>query len=237
MTDHATGTATVLAGVLLIALPVAFNATFAGLARLFDYPDVLRRPTEEILAKFRAGGSALVLLWWAFAMTAVLLAPLAVLLAASLAGADPLLLGVGAVAGVLAALVQFLGLIRWPFLVPYLARAVADPQATPARKDAVDTVFQSFNRFLGVAVGEHLGYLFTGAWTTLVGAAILQTDVVPGWVGSIGIVIGAVLAACSLEFVGPFEPGGWKVAAAVTPIAYIGWSLWLVGVGVALLWA
>jgi len=26
---------------------------------------------------------------------------------------------------VLAALVQFLGLIRWPFLVPYLARLVA----------------------------------------------------------------------------------------------------------------
>jgi hypothetical protein len=227
---------TVIAGVLLIGLPVAFNVAFAALARLFDYPDILRRPTEEILEKFRAGGPGLVLLWWAFAMTAVLLAPLAVLLAGSLAGADPVLLGVGMVIGVLAALVQFLGLIRWSFLVPYLARAVADPEATPARKEAIDIVFQSFNRFLGVAVGEHLGYLFTGAWTILVGVALLQTDAVPGWLGSIGIVVGAILAACSLEFVGPFEQRGWKLAAAVTPFAYIAWSLWLVGVGIGILW-
>lgn len=46
--------------------------------------------------------------------------PLAVLLAGSLTGADPVLLGTGATIGVLAALVQFLGLIRWPFFVPSL---------------------------------------------------------------------------------------------------------------------
>ena len=232
-----TDTVTVITGVLLIGLPVAFNAAFAALGRLFDYPNILRRPTEEILEKFRAGGSTLVLLWWAFAMTAVLLAPLAALLPGSLAGADPVLLRIGTVTGVLAALLQFLGLVRWPFLVPYLARAVVDSEATPARKEAVDVVFQAFNRYLGVAVGEHLGYLFTGSWTILTGAAVLQTDAVPGWLGAIGILVGAILAACSLEFVGPFERNGWKAAAAVTPFAYIAWSLWLVGVGIALLWA
>ncbi|MBT2594674.1 DUF4386 family protein [Arthrobacter sp. ISL-72] len=76
-----------------------------------------------------------------------------------------------------------------------------------------------------MAVGEHLGYLFTGAWSLLVGAAILQSDVVPAWLGVVGIVVGAVLALCSLEFVGPFERGGWKVAAAMTPVIYIAWSL------------
>ena len=65
-----------------------------------------------------------------------------------------------------ASVVQFLGLIRWPFLVPYLAREEsARPDAAPARQEAIDIVFQSFNRYLGVAVGEHLGFLFTGAWT------------------------------------------------------------------------
>ena len=57
---------------------------------------------------------------------------------------------------------QFLGLIRWPFLVPYLARADAEPDASPARREAVDVVFQSFNRYLGVGVGEHLGYAAHG---------------------------------------------------------------------------
>lgn len=66
-------------------------------------------------------------------------------------------------------------------------------------------MFQSFNRYLGVAVGEHLGYLLTGAWTVLVGVALTQSTVAPGWLGIPGIVIGVLLALCSLELVGPFE--------------------------------
>lgn len=227
--------AAIAAGVLLIALPLAFNAAFAALAAAFDYPDILRRPTEEVLERFRAGGSRLVLLWWVFAMTAVLFAPLAVLVAGSLSGADPALLGTGATIGVLAALVQFLGLIRWPFLVPYLARAIDEPDATPARKEVIDVVFQAFNRYLGVAVGEHLGYLLTGAWSILVGIAITTSAVVPAWLGVVGIIVGATLAVCSFEFVGAFELRGWKLAGRLTPIAYIAWSVWLVATGIALL--
>jgi hypothetical protein len=85
---------------------LAFNLAFGLLAVRFDYPDVLRLPTDEVLARFREGGSSLVLLWWAFAMTAVLLAPLVVLLGLSLSGADGALVVVGITVGVLAALVQ-----------------------------------------------------------------------------------------------------------------------------------
>jgi hypothetical protein len=45
------------AAALLIALPLAFILCFLLLAQRFDYPDVLRRPTSEVLARFRAGGS------------------------------------------------------------------------------------------------------------------------------------------------------------------------------------
>jgi hypothetical protein len=226
---------TTITGILLIAIPIAFNAAFAALARTFDYPDILRRPTAEILQKFHAGGSTLVLLWWGFAMTAVLLTPLAILVSLSIAGADPTVLFVAAAVGVVASVVQFLGLIRWPFLVPYLARESAATEGNPARHEAIEIVFQSVNRYLGVAVGEHLGYLFTGAWSALVGVAILQSSNVSGWIGVAGIVVGVALALCSLEFVGAFEPRGWRVAAAATPIVYILWSLWLVATGIALL--
>jgi hypothetical protein len=228
-------TETVAVAVLLIVLPVVFNAVFAGLAIAFDYPGILRRPTDEVLRRFRRGGSRLVLLWWAFAMTPVLLAVLAGLLPAALPGASPSVLALGTIVGVLAGLVQFLGLIRWPFLVPYLARVNADPDAPPGRKDAVDVVFQSFHRYLGVAVGEHLGLLFTGAWSVLVGVAVTQSDSLPVWLGIVGIVVGAVLALCSFEFVGSFENHGWPVAARLTPLAYIVWSVWLVATGVLLL--
>jgi hypothetical protein len=225
----------VVAGVLLILLPIAFNVCFSLLAQRFEYPDILRRPTSEVLARFRSGGAGLLVLWWAFALTAVLLAPVAVLLAAALVGENSAVVAVAATTGVLAGVVQFLGLIRWPFMVPYLARADAEPNVSPARREAIDIVFQSFHRYLGVAVGEHLGYLFTGTWTVLVGAALTQADVAAPWLGVTGIVIGALLALCSLEFVGPFEPIGWKLAGALTPIAYIAWSLWLATTGIALL--
>jgi hypothetical protein len=39
---------------------------------------------------------------------------------------------------------------------------------------------------------------------------------------------------CSLEFLGPHEPTGWKLAEKLTPIAYVLWSLWLFATGVAL---
>jgi uncharacterized protein DUF4386 len=224
-----------LAGLLLIGVPVAFNVAFALLATRFDYPDILRRPTEEVLARFREGGTALVLVWWAIALSAVLFAPLVVLLARAISDADGTLLAVSATVGVLAALVQFLGLIRWPFLVPYLARIAAEPDATPARHETIDVVFQSFNRYLGVAVGEHLGYALTGAWSLLTGVALTQTTAVPSWLGIAGIVIGPTLMLCSLEFVGRSERTGWKLAGSLTPITYIAWSVWLVATGIALL--
>ena len=223
------------AGILLIALPIAFNALFALLGMRFDYPDILRRPTAEVLARFREGGTGLVLLWWAFALSALAFAPLVVLVSQAVADADGTLLAVGTTVGVLAAIVQFLGLIRWPFLVPYLARVDAEAGASPGQREAVDVVFQSFNRYLGVAVGEHLGYGLTGAWSVLTGAALTQTAAVPSWLGLVGIVVGAILMLCSLEFVGRFEPKGWDLAARVTPFAYVVWSLWLAATGVALL--
>jgi hypothetical protein len=224
-----------IAGLLLIAVPIAFNAAFALLASRFDYPDILRRPTPEVLARFRAGGTPLLLTWWAFALTAVLMVPLVVLLSRAIDDADATLLSLATTVGVLAAAVQFLGLVRWPFLVPYLARADAEPGASEARREAVDVIFQSFNRYLGVGVGEHLGYALTGAWTTLIGIALTQTGAAPGWIGVVGIVIGPVLLLCSLEFVGGHERDGWKLAEKLTPIAYVAWSLWLIAAGVALL--
>jgi hypothetical protein len=223
-----------IAGGFLIGVPILFNVGFGLLAQRFDYPDVLRRPTHEVLSRFRAGGSSLIVIWWMFALSAVLFAPLAVLLAGELADADSTLVALSVLTGVLAALVQFLGLIRWPFLVPYLAREAEDAEPGSARGEAVDVVFQSFNRYLGVAVGEHLGYALTGGWTILAGVTLVQSDAVPGWLGAIGVVIGPLFLICALEFLGKFEPTGWKLAGQITPIAYIAWSVWLVALGVAM---
>src|SRR4051794_3572421 len=95
-----------IAALLLIAVPLGFNAAFALLAARFDYPDVLRKPTAEILDAFHAGGTGLVLTWWAFALTALAMVPLVVLTSRAIGDADPDLLAVATTVGVLAALVQ-----------------------------------------------------------------------------------------------------------------------------------
>jgi uncharacterized protein DUF4386 len=223
-----------VAGALLIFVPLAFNAFFLLLARRFDYPDILRRPTDDILSRFQAGGVGLKLLWYGFMLTAVLLAPLAVLLGQILARDDLSVVPSATVVGVLAAVVQFLGLARWPFLVPALARAYSDPASTQATRDATRIAFESFHRYLGIGIGECLGYLLTGAWTILVGVAMLRSSVFDAWLAWPGIIIGLFLIVGSLEFVGRFEEQGWKLVSAIVPITYIAWSLWLILSGLVL---
>ena len=62
------------AAVLLIGVPVAFNAAFFELGRTFDYPNILRKEPEEILRRFAAGGPALVLRWEALLLSAASIA-------------------------------------------------------------------------------------------------------------------------------------------------------------------
>jgi Domain of unknown function (DUF4386) len=223
----------VWAAALLIAAPLWFNTTFAVLGKRFDYPDILRRPTPEILERFREGGPSLILLWWGFMLSGFLMIGAVVLLSQALGfgGVLPLATTIGVLAG----LVQVLGLLRWVYLVPRLARDHADPHASPARREATAAIFRAFHQYLGVGVGEHLGYLLTGLWSILVGIAIVLGEVLAAWLGWPGIVIGAGLAVSSAEFLGPNEERGWAMAGAAIPILYIAWSIWLLGLGVALI--
>jgi hypothetical protein len=227
-------TADIATAMLLIAVPIAFNLAFFELGRAFDYPNILRREPDEILRRFHAGGSGLVLRWQALLVSALAMLPLVALLGVAIAAPAPLAVA-SVVVGSAAALVQVLGLVRWPFAVPELARryvAAEGPDADVTRRTIV-VVFSTLHRLLGVGIGEHLGYLLTGLWTLLVAASILSTVVLPGWLGLVGIPIGAALLIGTLEFVGPNEEHGWALAGTIVPIAYIAWSIWLIALGVA----
>jgi hypothetical protein len=206
------------AALLLIAVPIAFNVAFFELGRSFDYPNILRREPDEILRRFAAGGADLILRWEALLPPALTVASVVV----------------GSAAGP----VQALGLARWPFAVPELARrylaADEGTDGVQARR-SIELVFATLHRLLGVGIGEHLGYLLTGLWTLLVALSILSTPVIPGWLGLVGIPVGVALLLGTLEFVGPNEERGWPLAGTIVPIAYICWSLWLVALGIALL--
>jgi hypothetical protein len=226
------------AAFLLIAVPVAFNVAFLELGRAFDYPNILRREPDEILRRFAAGGAGLVLRWEALLLSALAMLPLVALVAVAL-GASPALTGMSIVVGSAAALVQAVGLVRWPFAVPELSRrylAADGPEGAATRK-SIEVIFATLHRLLGIGIGEHLGYLLTGLWTLLVAVSVLSTAVVPGWLGFLGIAVGVAVLVGTLEFVGRNEERGWRLVGNIVPIAYIAWSLWLVALGISLLLA
>jgi hypothetical protein len=227
--------ADVITAVLLVAVPIAFNLAFFELGRVFDYPNILRKDPDEILRRFAAGGPGLLLRWQALLLSALAMLPLVALLAVVLA-APPALTALSIVVGSAAALVQALGLVRWPFAVPELARRyiAADGPDGAATRGSIEVVFATLHRLLGVGIGEHLGYLLTGAWTLLVAGSILSGAVLPGWLGLIGIPIGVALLIGTLEFVGPNEERGWPLAGTIVPLAYIAWSIWLIALGIGL---
>ncbi len=216
-------------GLVLIVVPIAFNLVFFALSKAFDYPNILRQPTDEILRRFVAGGSRLVALWYAFAVTSLMAIPMALLLQLVFFGEQPQLALISVVLGVLSGLVQGLGLFRWPFLVPTLAAQYTGPTATPASRDAVGVVFQALHQYLGVAVGEHLGYIFTGSWTIVVSIMMLTSPVFSPLLGAFGIVSAVGIMT------GLLEPAGWKPAGAINAISYILWSLWLIIAGIVLI--
>ena len=219
-----TENARVLTAIALIALPVAFTVLYAVLGRIFAYPAILREPAAIVLERFAAGGTRLVLVWWAFAMTAIAFVPVTVAIGVIVPGA---LAQASVVVGLFAAVVQTLGLIRWPFLVPMLAR---ERHRAP---ELVDLIFDVVNRYLGIAVGEHLGYLLTGSWTLLVALAVAPIAPAPFVIA--GVLIGLALLFGALEFVGKNEQHGWKLAGTVVAISYTLWAAWLVAGGVLLL--
>ena len=223
----------VAAGVFLIVAPLWFNVTFALLGKRFDYPDILRKPATEILDRFRAGGSPLILLWWVFMLSGLLLIPAVVLLGQALGftGIVPLAVTIGVLAG----LVQMLGLLRWVYLVPSLAGTHADPALAIGEREANLALFRAMHRYLGVGVGEHLGYLFTGLWSVLTGVAIVGTDLIPVWLGWVGVFVGVGFIVGSAEFLGRDGEDGWTLAGAAIPILYVAWSLWLLAMGIALI--
>src|SRR6476620_10436543 len=70
---------TTITGLLLILVPIVFNVTFLLLGRAFEYPDILRKPTDTILRQFKAGGTSLRRLWYIFTFSAILFTPVPVL--------------------------------------------------------------------------------------------------------------------------------------------------------------
>jgi hypothetical protein len=219
----------IFTGILLIVTPILFMTAFTMLQINFEYPDILRQPAVTVMEKFSAGGSGLIANWYLMVVSAILFIPISVMLHPYLTRDDTPYMTVATVLGVTAGIVQMLGFVRWPFLVPTLASAYLDPSASEATRAAIEVTFNAFNQYAGVGVGEHLGYLFTSLWSILISVAMLKSVDFRKWIGWLGIISAAGI------LVGVLEPAGVPLVGLINAMAYIVWAIWAVIVGVHLL--
>lgn len=224
-----------LTGAGAIALAIVFNIPFSILAATYDYPDVLRRPAGEALDLFSAGGADLILTWHAFALSAFALAPMAIALALTperVAAKPGLAIG-AAIMGSLAGLAQAIGLWRWVFVVPGLARVHADATSSPDAKVAAERAFDLLNQYGGVAIGEHLGQLFTAVFVAMLAALQWgerkRISASFGFVAALAIVIGTGEGlAIALDQSG-------AMFSLATIAGFLGLTVWLIATGIGLL--
>lgn len=216
-----------ITGGLLVAVPLVLVAGFTGLQMTFEYPDILRHPAGEVLTRFAAGGADLHVYWYAMFIAALALIPAAVGFAVMNFRDSPFAAALAGTLGVLAGLVQGLGLLRWTVLVPGLATAYTAPGATELDKALAASAFDTANAYLGMGVGEHIGYLMTALFTVAVAATLIKRWPAMAWAG--------VVLAAGVAF-GTLELGGVPMAAIVNAIAYMGWSLWAVVLGALIVW-
>ena len=208
---------------LLILVAVLATAGFTALGSIFNYPDVLDEPVGRVLADFRDHEAA-VSAWFAvLALSAALFAPIAIGVARL---SSHRLMRIAVPVGIVAGVVQVIGLLRWPLLVPGYASdaASADAGVAAAARDS----FSTASDILGTAIGETLGYLLTATWTVLVIVA-LGRRYAGRWFAAVGGV------AAVLVLAGVLSPLGLPVIDTANFLGYVLWCLWLIAFGVVIL--
>jgi hypothetical protein len=221
-------------GVSAIALGILSNVPFTILTMQFGYPEILRRPTPEILSAFHAAGPDLVWAWYGYGLSALALIPLSLALAFGRADRDlnmGFLVG-SAIVGAFAGLTQAIGLFRWVFVVPSLAEVVVDPSTTDAAKSAALSAFNMMNLFGGVTIGEHIGQILTCLWlimlVTLQWRSVRRIEKIAAIFGTVtvfGIAIG-LGEGLSLALA---QDG--HVFGHFTTVGFLALTLWLVATG------
>jgi hypothetical protein len=196
---------------------------FLVLADQFHFPDILRASSQERLTLFSQNAAVIVPAYYAMGLSGLTQIGIAVLFHRSFARQGSSILLLALVAGVCGGLAQAMGFMRWPIAVPFLAEQMA-AATTPAGQAMVALVEGTLNRYAGMVIGEHLGFLGQGSWTLFVSAAMMSGALFSRVYGLVGIVLGVAILVSSLEQLGgPFESLG--MVSATASAAWLGWLL------------
>jgi hypothetical protein len=212
-----------LTGLAFLLTPFLLQIPYTLLALQFNYPAILRQPASQILTQYAAGGPGLSAIWYLFGILILPLLLAQSLLPELITAQKTALLQAATKLGILSAILQIVGLLRWVFAVPYLAATYA--QATPAEKPALEALFQIQHQLLGVMIGEHLGQILLALWTLGVVFALPSPNRIQQAFGILGAAL-FLLGSAEIAF---------PALAPIAGIAFLVWSVWCALLGFTLL--
>jgi Domain of unknown function (DUF4386) len=219
-------------GTLLLTAAIALLIPYSALTSIFEYPVILRQDTATILTRFHEGGNTLIWTWFAFAITGIPLIPAYIMLGQKLENKASFM-RIATTIGVTGLIVQMVGLLRWTFVVPVLADTFINATDAATKASAI-VAFKTIHQFAGVILGEHLGQLFTIAWTVMLSVAIYKLKLMPTWVSWFGGIASFIYLLAQAELFATVMPG-FPVLGMAGFIGSTLWLIWLMIVGVKLM--
>ncbi len=223
-----------LAGYLFIAGAVIVNIPYYLLIQNFNYPDILREPSGQVLTKFAEGGSGLIYTWLAFALAGFPLLFAVLILNKVWANKSRTLLSLATTFGVIGLLAQLIGLLRWVFVVPVIAQEYGSQSASEATKAAAIMAFQAVNQFGGVLLGEYVGQLFTILSMIFFSLLILQKKLLSTWVAWLGFIASFVYIFSQTELIHTVIDT-FPVIEIAGLLGSVLWIIWMICMGALLI--
>lgn len=211
-------------GILLLLMPLVITISWTGLMVQFEYPDILREPVEVILYKYHESGMTVKMYWAGMVLSSLLIIPIVMLLYRLTSYTNRSLSLAAAGVGLASAIFHVIGFSRWLFAVDYLAAQYMGMDVV--QKGTVDLIFTTLHLYLGVTIGETLGFITMGLWVILTAIALYRSGYFPKWAAFLSDLSGLGIMAGVLEWV------GWSAAAEINAYAYQLWILIMAVVGI-----
>jgi hypothetical protein len=218
-----------IAGWLLIAESLLIFVPLTVLGSAINWPKSLSDPADKILPLLVENASAVRFGYLVYLVYSILFWAIASLTIRVLSDDEPdsIWLRVANGFGIASAVARCLGIIRWLVAMPALAKLYTDPTISTGTRESIAVVYRALNDYAG-SIGEVLGVsLFAGLWLAIVSVRILQTRILPRWLGFLGLVSATLLAVQLARLFGVDLGAFISVSVSVL-------QLWFLAMGIVL---
>jgi hypothetical protein len=218
-----------IAGWLLIAESLLIFVPLTVLGSAINWPKSLSDPADKILPLLVEHASAVRFGYLVYLVYSILFWVIASLTIRVLIDdeSDSIWLRVANGFGIASAVARCLGIIRWLVAMPALATLYTDPTISTGTRESIAVVYRALNDYAG-SVGEVLGVsLFAGLWLAIVSVRILQTRILPRWLGFLGLVSATLLGVQLARLFGVDLGAFISVSVSVL-------QLWFLAMGIVL---